>query len=65
VYSAPNQWGSQSVKAAVAAGGGLSRKDVLAHCKKHLVDFKRPERVYMVDRLPRSPAGKIVVAELP
>jgi acyl-CoA synthetase (AMP-forming)/AMP-acid ligase II len=65
VYSAPNRWGSHSVKAAVVASNGLDARTVKSHCKNHLVAYKRPERVALVDRLPRSPAGKIVVAQLP
>jgi acyl-CoA synthetase (AMP-forming)/AMP-acid ligase II len=65
VYGARNPLGSHSVKAAVVAGDALSERDVRAHCKSHLVAYKRPVRVHMLERLPRSPAGKIVASQLP
>jgi acyl-CoA synthetase (AMP-forming)/AMP-acid ligase II len=65
VYGVPNRWGSHSVKAAVVANGGLSEAAVRAHCREHLVAYKRPEQIVMLERLPRSPSGKIVLAELP
>jgi acyl-CoA synthetase (AMP-forming)/AMP-acid ligase II len=49
----------------VVAGDALSERDVRAHCKSHLVAYKRPVRVHMLERLPRSPAGKIVASQLP
>lgn len=65
VYGAPNRWGSQSVKAAIVASKDLTPGVIRAHCRKHLVDYKQPEYIAMIDRLPRSPSGKIVLAELP
>ena len=65
VYSARNRWGSQSVKAAVVTSGRLTDADVRAHCRQHLVSYKQPERITMLNRLPRSPTGKIVLSELP
>jgi acyl-CoA synthetase (AMP-forming)/AMP-acid ligase II len=65
VYSAPNRWGSNSVKAAVVAADGVTDEDVRDHCQGHLVDYKQPEKITMLDALPRSPAGKIVLAQLP
>ena len=65
VYSAPNRWGSNSVKAAVVATDGVTDRDVRDHCKTHLVAYKQPEQIIMLDALPRSPAGKIVLSKLP
>jgi acyl-CoA synthetase (AMP-forming)/AMP-acid ligase II len=65
VYSAPNRWGSNSVKAAVVATDGATDRDVRDHCETHLVSYKRPEGIVMLDALPRSPAGKIVLSKLP
>lgn len=65
VYPASNRWGSHSIKAAVVSTNGMSDQDVREHCRKHLVDYKQPEQIIMLDRLPRSPAGKIVLSELP
>jgi acyl-CoA synthetase (AMP-forming)/AMP-acid ligase II len=65
VYSAPNRWGSHSIKAAVVGTNGVSDRDVRDHCREHLVAYKQPEQIIVLDRLPRSPAGKIVLSELP
>jgi acyl-CoA synthetase (AMP-forming)/AMP-acid ligase II len=65
VYPAPNRWGSHSIKAAVVSTNGVSDQDVRDHCRKHLVAYKQPEQIIMLERLPRSPAGKIVLSELP
>jgi acyl-CoA synthetase (AMP-forming)/AMP-acid ligase II len=65
VYATPNRWGSQSVKAAVVVSDGMSDRDVKDHCQEHLVSYKQPEQIIMLDRLPRSAAGKIVLSELP
>ena len=65
VYSAPNRWGSNSVKAAVVAKDGVTDRHVRDHCKRHLVSYKQPEQITMLDALPRSPAGKIVLSKLP
>jgi acyl-CoA synthetase (AMP-forming)/AMP-acid ligase II len=65
VYPAPNRWGSNSVKAAVVATDAVTDRDVRAHCERHLVSYKHPEQIIMLDALPRSPAGKIVLSKLP
>lgn len=65
VYSAPNRWGSNWVKAAVVAKSGLTAEDVRAHCRLHLVDYKQPMLIEMLDRLPRTASGKVIVSELP
>ena len=65
VYAASNRWGSNSVKAAVVASDGLAAADVKSHCRRHLVSYKQPQRITMLEKLPRSPAGKIVLSQLP
>jgi long-chain acyl-CoA synthetase len=63
VYGAPDPMGYPSVRAAVV--GDLREAEVRAHCREHLAAYKRPDRVVVLDRLPRTPSGKIVLAELP
>ena len=55
----------QIVKAAIAVDGQLSIADVRAHCEEHLVYYKRPQVVALVDALPRTPTGKIDSGQLP
>ena len=37
----------------------LSRSDVIAHCDRHLADFKRPRDVLFRDELPKTSRGKM------
>ena len=40
--------------------------ELLAFCRQHLADFKRPKKIHIVDAIPRTATGKIqrrVVAE--
>lgn len=64
VYAGQNVSGSQFVKAAVA-GPGLQVAAIRAHCEKHLVYYKRPDAVILLDTLPKNAAGKIVRDRLP
>jgi acyl-CoA synthetase (AMP-forming)/AMP-acid ligase II len=64
-YAAPNRWGSNSVKAAVVVSGRLTDADVRAHCMKNLVPYKQPEQITLLEKLPRSPSGKILLSQLP
>jgi acyl-coenzyme A synthetase/AMP-(fatty) acid ligase len=64
VYAGQNVTGSQFVKAAVA-GPDLQVATIRAHCEKHLVYYKRPDAVILLDALPKNAAGKIVRDRLP
>jgi acyl-CoA synthetase (AMP-forming)/AMP-acid ligase II len=46
-------------------GAALDDEAVRAHCLAHLARYKVPERLVVVDRLPRNAMGKIVRAALP
>jgi O-succinylbenzoic acid--CoA ligase len=54
-------WG-QTVAAAVKVRSGLSTSEdaVRAFCAERLAAYKVPKRVWFVDALPRSPAGKLL-----
>ncbi len=65
VYSGEHRSGTQTVKALVAAGDCLSEAAIRAHCEQHLVYYKRPQTVTLVDALPRTPNGKIDPRRLP
>jgi long-chain acyl-CoA synthetase len=56
---------SQFVKAAVVVKGNPDSARIRAHCRKHLIYYKRPEMIKIVDSLPRTPSGKIIAAQLP
>lgn len=65
VYAGQYDTGNQIVKAAVAVENGLSAAEIRAHCERHLVYYKRPQVVALVDALPRTPTGKIIRDQLP
>ena len=65
VYPGRHRSGSQFVKAAVVLRGGLELADLRAHCEQNLVYYKRPEQVRLVESLPRTPSGKIILDQLP
>ena len=56
----PN-WG-ETIHAVVAPkdGESLTEQEVIAYCKAQIASFKKPKSVEFVDRLPRSPAGKVL-----
>tara|TARA_Y100001960_G_C14719853_1_gene851790 strand:- start:736 stop:1461 length:726 start_codon:yes stop_codon:yes gene_type:complete len=47
------------VQAAVVLSSDTNEKDIRDFCSKHLADFKIPDRVYLVQELPRTATGKI------
>jgi len=65
VYPGQHSSGGQFVKAAVVVEDSLDAARIKAHCEEHLVYYKRPERILLLDALPRSPAGKIIREQLP
>jgi fatty-acyl-CoA synthase len=56
----PN-WG-EKVHAVIALKDGetLTEQEVIDYCKTHIASFKKPKSVEFVERLPRSPAGKVL-----
>jgi len=54
-------WGER-IHAVVALkeGESLAEQEVIDYCKAHIASFKKPKSVEFVDRLPRSPAGKVL-----
>jgi len=65
VYSGRTRAGLHYVKAAVVVDNGLDEARIKAHCQEHLVYFKRPGRVILMDALPRSSRGKVLCEQLP
>lgn len=65
VYAGSRKSGGQFIKAAVVLEDNLDIQAIRAHCERHLVYYKRPERILPLATLPRSPAGKILRDQLP
>jgi acyl-coenzyme A synthetase/AMP-(fatty) acid ligase len=58
VYAGRRKSGGQFIKAAVVADARLDAAAIRAHCERSLVYYKRPERIFPVEALPRSPPEK-------
>ena len=65
VYAGRHKSGSQTVKAVVAGPESLDVAAIGAHCARQLVGYKRPEVINLLPSLPRTPAGKIILDQLP
>ena len=54
-------WG-EKIHAVIVLKDGqyMEEKEVIEYCKARLASFKKPKSVEFVDRLPRSPAGKVL-----
>ena len=40
------------------------KRQIIAYCKEHLAGFKCPKKVFIADKLPKNPSGKILKREL-
>ncbi|CAA0134755.1 Long-chain-fatty-acid--CoA ligase [Mycolicibacterium vanbaalenii] len=56
---------SEQVNVAVVADEQVSSATIAAHCRAHLVFYKRPNMIHLLDTLPMTPSGKVVTCELP
>jgi acyl-CoA synthetase (AMP-forming)/AMP-acid ligase II len=52
------RWGEE-VAMAVVPRQPVSQAELVAHCRRHLAEFKVPKHFALVDAIPRSPTGKI------
>jgi acyl-CoA synthetase (AMP-forming)/AMP-acid ligase II len=51
-------WGEE-VAAAVVLSGEASEKDLIAHARQRLADYKSPRKIFIVEQIPRTPVGKV------
>ena len=58
-FGVPDAKYGEAVQAAVVLSGDLSEDAIRSFCGGHLADFKVPDRVYLVESLPRTATGKI------
>ncbi|MFG1674416.1 class I adenylate-forming enzyme family protein [Micromonospora sp. NPDC049282] len=64
VVGAPGAAGDQEVVAFVETGSALDHRSLVSFLRERLAPHKVPARIVTVDRLPRSPNGKLLRAEL-
>jgi fatty-acyl-CoA synthase len=66
VIGVPHPKWIEAVTAVVVAktGHALDEQAVVAHCGRHLAQFKVPKRVIFTEALPKNPSGKLLKREL-
>ncbi|MBI3742920.1 MAG: AMP-binding protein [Chloroflexi bacterium] len=58
-FGVPDAKYGEEIQAAVVLKRAATEQDIQRFCGEHLVDFKVPKRVHVVDALPRTATGKI------
>lgn len=54
------QWGERVVAAVVLREGAPGVDVVMEHCRARLASFKRPEKILLMEELPRTSTGKLL-----
>ena len=44
--------------------GELSTGELVEFCRKHLADYKIPQKIFYLTDLPRNPGGKVIKSKL-
>lgn len=52
------------IKAVIVANDQCDKREILAHCKAHLAEFKVPKIIEFREEIPKSPLGKILRKDL-
>ena len=58
-FGIPDRTYGEGVAAAVVLKDLATEKDLIAHCRASLSDFKCPTTIYIMDAIPRTATGKI------
>ncbi|TMC28228.1 MAG: AMP-dependent synthetase, partial [Chloroflexi bacterium] len=58
-FGVPHATWGEEVAAAVVLSEPVSEKELIAHCRGLLAEFKVPKRVHIVESIPRTPTGKV------
>lgn len=58
-FGIPDRVYGEGVAAAVVLKGEATEKDLIAHCRSSLSDFKCPAKIFIMDSIPRTATGKI------
>ena len=58
-FGVPHTMYGEAVQAAVVVSGDTDEDAIRAYCGEHLAGFKVPDRVYIIDTMPRTATGKI------
>lgn len=58
-FGVPHKTWGEEVAAAVVLREKVTESDLLAFCREHLAEFRRPKHIYITDAIPRTATGKI------
>jgi acyl-CoA synthetase (AMP-forming)/AMP-acid ligase II len=58
-FAVPHKSLGEDIHAAVVLKGEVSEKELKAHCAQTLADFKVPDRIHLLESLPRGATGKL------
>ena len=58
-FGIPDRVYGEDVAAAVVLKSDVTEKELIAHCRSSLSDFKCPKKIYIMDAIPRTATGKI------
>jgi len=62
---ADEKWGEIIAAAVVLKPSAqASAEELVEHCRERMASYKKPERVFFVERLPRNASGKLLAKEL-
>jgi acyl-CoA synthetase (AMP-forming)/AMP-acid ligase II len=64
-FGVPDEKYGEEVGAVVALAPGVTREQVLEHCRTRLAAFKVPKTLVVVDAIPRTATGKLQRQRLP
>jgi acyl-CoA synthetase (AMP-forming)/AMP-acid ligase II len=64
VVGLPSPSLGEEVAAFIVVRAPVTAQAVIAHCRRELAAYKVPQRVEVIDALPRNASGKVVKAEL-
>jgi len=66
VFGLPDPKWIEIVAAAIVLkkGSTVKEKDIIAFSKERLAGFKCPKKIFIMDKLPKNPSGKILKREL-
>jgi len=59
VFGVPHPTWGEEVEAAVVLHSASDEGAILSFCKERLAEFKRPKKLYIVEKIPRTATGKI------
>ena len=58
-FGVPHEMYGEAVQAAVVVSGATDEDAIRSYCGEHLAGFKVPDRVFIIDTMPRTATGKI------